>query len=154
MTPVARYIVHEYVAHEKVWACKKLLKIIGGEREKPGRDELVKLLAVRFGGCATGSQVAAADVLLEYFVPGWRSTVPPELFGEFVERDWPEVERWRNAVLKRDSYRCRKCGAGEELHAHHIARWADSPELRLVVENGLTVCRACHQQIHAKRSWH
>lgn len=37
-----------------------------------------------------------------------------------------------------------------KLHAHHIKPYSQAPELRLVVDNGLTLCRPCHLETHQK----
>jgi len=56
-----------------------------------------------------------------------------------------EYEQWRIAVFERDLYMCVLCEAvGEYLHADHIKRWADYPELRFDVNNGRTLCESCH----------
>lgn len=57
---------------------------------------------------------------------------------------------WVNAVLARDGIKCTKCGAENvELHAHHIKPWKEFPELRLDVDNGLTLCARCHWDHHS-----
>lgn len=63
-----------------------------------------------------------------------------------------EYKRWRFDVFARDRFTCQKCGddRGGNLHAHHIKPFADFPELRFVVSNGLTVCEGCHKKIHAR----
>ena len=56
---------------------------------------------------------------------------------------------WARAVISRDQATCRKCGAKNlELHAHHIKPYATHPELRWVLDNGLTLCYRCHWQEH------
>jgi hypothetical protein len=63
-----------------------------------------------------------------------------------------EYKDWRTSVFKRDNYTCQICGdaKGGNLHAHHIKQFAHYPELRLDVDNGQTVCKDCHENIHAK----
>lgn len=66
---------------------------------------------------------------------------------ERADRDSWQYTQWRKAVLERDSHTCQNCGATEtKLHAHHVQSWADHPELRLDVGNGLTLCAACHRR--------
>ena len=67
----------------------------------------------------------------------------------------PEYIQWRNQVLSRDSYICqdceRQCRKSEKgLAAHHIKPYAKYPELRLDVDNGVTLCRKCHMARHGK----
>jgi len=65
-----------------------------------------------------------------------------------------EYKRWRFDVFVRDSFACQHCGdaKGGNLCAHHIKPFADFPDLRLVLENGLTLCKKCHKKVHAKTS--
>lgn len=53
---------------------------------------------------------------------------------------------WRKQVLERDGQRCVLCGATEKLEADHIKPRATAPELRLEVDNGRTLCQACHRK--------
>lgn len=62
----------------------------------------------------------------------------------------PQYVKWRKAVYARDNSSCRMCGRhgrGAHLQAHHIVRWADSPELRYVISNGITLCEVCHSLV-------
>lgn len=53
-------------------------------------------------------------------------------------------------VMERDRFACRGCGAKGHLHVHHIHEFAQFVELRLEVENGLTLCPACHSYVHGR----
>lgn len=56
---------------------------------------------------------------------------------------------WREEVFKRDNWTCRKCySRGVVLHPHHIKNFAEYPELRFDVRNGMTLCENCHKQFH------
>lgn len=74
--------------------------------------------------------------------------------GKSVERKdqrfTVEYKRWRYDVFIRDNFTCQKCGdnRGGNLVAHHIKPFSEYPELRFEVSNGLTVCKACHKEIH------
>ena len=79
--------------------------------------------------------------------PNWKGGRPWERFKD--ER----YLRWRNAVLERDGYRCQKCGRRckkleRGLAAHHVRPYATNVEARYDVNNGLTLCRACHMALH------
>lgn len=62
-----------------------------------------------------------------------------------------EYKKWRKAVFQRDNYTCLICGeVGGELNAHHIKSFKKYPELRLEVNNGITLCISCHYLNHSK----
>lgn len=56
-----------------------------------------------------------------------------------------EYITWRQSVFEKDNYTCQDCGlSGVYLMAHHIKSWSKFPELRYVIENGITYCKKCH----------
>lgn len=58
----------------------------------------------------------------------------------------PRYKNWRMAVFKRDSFSCRieNIDCKGQIQVHHILRWADYPELRYEINNGITLCQAHH----------
>ena len=70
------------------------------------------------------------------------------------QRNWddPQYKAWRLAVYKRDKFTCRftGCNCKKGINAHHIKRWANFPELRFVVGNGITLCKKHHKMITGK----
>jgi len=65
-------------------------------------------------------------------------------------RNGSKMQKWRKAVLKRDSYTCQDCDAIDiMLIAHHIKAFALYPELRYDVSNGITLCYPCHEKRHS-----
>jgi len=56
----------------------------------------------------------------------------------------PKYKEWRMSVFKRDNFQCKICKSKVGLQAHHILKWADFPELRYDINNGITLCRAHH----------
>jgi len=66
-------------------------------------------------------------------------------------RFYPEYKEWRKNVYERDKYTCQVCNQiGYDLNAHHLENYADNPELRITLENGITLCEDCHKDFHHK----
>jgi 5-methylcytosine-specific restriction endonuclease McrA len=63
-------------------------------------------------------------------------------------RTTKEYRRWVKDVLKRDGYRCQKCGRTDSLHVHHIKLFREYPALRADITNGITLCQFCHINEH------
>ena len=54
---------------------------------------------------------------------------------------------WRLAVFTRDNWTCQMPGCinfKSILHAHHIKTFADNPNERYNLSNGITLCESCH----------
>lgn len=60
------------------------------------------------------------------------------------------IRNWRNSVYEKDNYTCKICNqTGKELNAHHLDGWNWCKEKRFDVDNGTTLCRACHYGFHS-----
>ena len=58
-----------------------------------------------------------------------------------------EYRLWREKVFKRDGWTCRECEKlGGTLNVHHVKSFSQYHELRLNVDNGLTMCFPCHRK--------
>ena len=65
-----------------------------------------------------------------------------------------DYKEWRCSVFERDKYTCAKCKkVGGKLHAHHILNFSTNEDLRFDINNGITLCKDCHD-IHIKGSFH
>lgn len=74
----------------------------------------------------------------------WKGGVTP--IYEKIRKS-AEYGIWRTQVFVRDNYICVWCGQkGGKLNADHIKPFADYPELRLVIDNGRTLCESCHRK--------
>lgn len=81
---------------------------------------------------------------------GKNKTAPWEMTNKDI-RNSKEYIEWRNKVFKRDNWTCQMCGKrGVMLNAHHIKPFAKYKELRMVVENGITLCEKCHKKAHGR----
>ena len=62
-----------------------------------------------------------------------------------------EFRLWREAVFARDNWACQKYGIrGGKLHPHHIQNFAQYPELRFAIDNGITLSKKAHEEFHRK----
>ncbi len=78
----------------------------------------------------------------------WRSALP-------YERSTAEYHNWRINCLNRDNWQCQG-GSNEhakQLYVHHIKSYKGHKELRLDIDNGITLCKNCHKVAH-KRAKH
>lgn len=69
-----------------------------------------------------------------------------------------EYQQWRGAVLKRDGWKCVRCGVVQSRKARvvvdHIKPFTLFPALRFVVENGRTFCKSCDDKYGFKWNRH
>ena len=62
-----------------------------------------------------------------------------------------EFRLWREAVFARDNWTCQKYRIkGGKLHSHHIQNFAQFPELRFAIDNGITFSEKAHREFHKK----
>lgn len=54
---------------------------------------------------------------------------------------------WRMTVFARDFFTCQICQqVGGKLNAHHIKSFSRNKDLRFNINNGITLCEACHKK--------
>ena len=76
----------------------------------------------------------------------WKGGITPE---NNRIRGWIEYRLWREAIFARDNWTCQKTGIrGEKLHPHHIKNFAQFPELRFAIDNGITLSEKAHRKFH------
>lgn len=64
-------------------------------------------------------------------------------------RNSAAYRHFREAVLERDGHTCQMCGTKNgTMNVHHIKPFSRYPELRVDVNNGITLCTKCHRKAH------
>lgn len=83
--------------------------------------------------------------------PMWKGGHSKERHARYKD---PEYTEWRTKCLERDGYTCQWCdaknGMGEKivLQVHHKIHYWKRPDLRYDIDNGVTLCKSCHQKAH------
>ncbi len=78
----------------------------------------------------------------------WKGGITPE--NRKIRNSF-EMRLWRKACLERDNFTCQKYGiVGGVLRVHHINNFADFPELRTSIENGIVLSEKAHKEFHKK----
>lgn len=72
---------------------------------------------------------------------------PSEKYTDFLQSTY--WYKTRKIVLKRDNNMCTKCGSKENLHVHHLT-YDNHHNERAHLENLITVCKSCHEEIHGR----
>ena len=66
-----------------------------------------------------------------------------------IIRGSAEYGLWKKSVFLRDNFTCQKYGTrGGDLRAHHINNFAEFPEIRLAIDNGITLSKKAHREFH------
>ena len=77
--------------------------------------------------------------------PNWKGGVSRKNH----RRENIKYREWRKAVYRRDFWTCQDCREKQKHPiAHHLKGWNEYPNLRYMVENGITLCRGCHKKRH------
>ena len=76
----------------------------------------------------------------------WKGGINP--INDTIRKSF-EMKVWKRACLERDDFTCQKTGQrGGDLVVHHINNFADFPELRTSLSNGITLSKESHIKFH------
>ncbi|GAV11299.1 HNH endonuclease [Paenibacillus sp. NAIST15-1] len=60
-------------------------------------------------------------------------------------RNSEEYAVWRLSVFEKDNFTCQCCGiVRDKIEAHHVENFSDNIHLRFDINNGITLCKKCH----------
>lgn len=62
----------------------------------------------------------------------------------------PAFKSWSLKVKERDSFTCQICKNDKSgaLRSHHLYNWKDYPDKRYDLDNGVCLCKTCHDRFH------
>jgi len=95
--------------------------------------------------------------MIRYFDPSKKKYVIKHTPKRSVPvRDYsnPAYKKARKECFKRDGYKCKMCGSGKKLNAHHILSWAENHALRFNTANLITLCKECHKMVTGKEDYY
>ena len=107
----------------------------------------IEVVATLISEDTTINQKIAASILMKIlFTDEERKMIleDPDLYP--YSRNDSRVREWTKKIISRG--KCEKCGATNNLEAHHIIKWADYPKGRIDVNNGMCLCHRCHTEEH------
>jgi len=141
---------HLGIPHSEEWKAKISASLIGNKRRLgiPHTEEAKKKMSTaRTGVPLTESHRRRIGESHEGEKNwNWKGGITPENHRVRASMDYMA---WRTSVFIRDNYTCQKCGQhGGNLEAHHMDCFADFPEKRLNIDNGITFCEACHDKFN------
>lgn len=81
--------------------------------------------------------------------PTWN----PNLSQEERERNkkhrgGSQIDNWKKNIKKRDNFTCQVCGEIDGLVVHHIESYTKREDLRFDIDNGICLCKLCHDNYH------
>ncbi len=78
----------------------------------------------------------------------WKGGICPK---NLAIRKSLEFKLWRESVFARDNWTCQKYKIrGIRLATHHIQNFSQFPELRFVIDNGITLSDKAHREFHKR----
>jgi len=79
--------------------------------------------------------------------PNWNNDLTDE--ERRIHRSISGYQKWRKDVFLRDAYQCQCCGSISNIQAHHLQSYKENHQLRIDINNGITLCLKCHNLLHS-----
>lgn len=118
-----------------------------------GESVVVRANSLKSGNtqsCGCLQRQKASDTLTTYYKAYREARGTVETLSTEDQLQRQAFIKLRPDVMKRDDYTCPLCSTrGCKFQVHHIQTWKDSPDLRLMKSNLVTLCVPCHKKAHA-----
>ena len=108
--------------------------------------DCVYAVAVLLGDYSLNRKYAAILILKYYFGSKFLRFLLEDKTIYPYDRSDCRVREWTNKVKAAGN--CALCNSTENLEAHHVIKWADYPQGRIDINNGLCLCIDCHTKEH------
>lgn len=110
------------------------------------KSVIIDSLAVLIGEYSIYRKKAAL-LLLKVFIRDsfLKALLENKAFYPYSRNDY-RVKMWTKEILARGI--CETCGSTKQLEAHHIIKWAEFPQGRIDINNGMCLCHVCHTEEH------
>jgi len=62
-----------------------------------------------------------------------------------------DQQAWKKILIERDGNMCEICGSTKNIQAHHIEHVVCNPIESLDIDNGILLCKECHNRAHKQK---
>ncbi|HEC66946.1 MAG TPA: hypothetical protein ENI23_16850 [bacterium] len=84
----------------------------------------------------------------------WNSELTDQDRARALHGRGSEFKKWCRNVIQKANYTCQLCGKqGKALAAHHLYNWADYPDKRYDLSNGIAIYKEHHIEFHMEYGW-
>ena len=112
------------------------------------RDVINKVRAIQ--GKINGERNLYCSDNCKHACPTYNQQKYPKGFKQATSREVQPA--LRKLVLERDNWTCQKCGTKEkQLHCHHIIGIELNPIESADIDNCITLCKDCHNEVHKQK---
>jgi hypothetical protein len=115
---------------------------IGKPRPKETKDKISKILRGKV------FSKERREKMLKY-----KGEERKEYLAEVKAKNTPEYIKWRTEVLKKNDRKCYVCDEERKgrMQAHHLTSYIYDKKNRYDVNNGVPLCKKCHNIVHRGR---
>jgi hypothetical protein len=128
------------------WICKKCVEQTKEYKEKISKANTGKIFSEEHKRNISKSKIGKNTGKNNPFYN--HSLTEKERMLQHDRRSLDGYSTWKSLVKFFDNYKCRKCGSTKHICCHHINNYSNFKDQRIDTNNGVTLCKNCHKQIH------